>query len=170
MKKILISGPESCGKSTLAYHLSLNFSAPIVKEYAREYLSSKSEYTYDDLLEIAVMQQKMEVEVEKESSEIVFCDTGLDGIKIWSQIKYNMVHPNVEKLWQESNYDLVLLCKPNIPWVYDPLRENPDNRDEIFESFVRLFITSKIPFYIVDERLSLRFEQATHFIKEHFSF
>ncbi|MBO9660994.1 MAG: ATP-binding protein, partial [Chitinophagaceae bacterium] len=54
LKKIVIIGPESTGKSTLAAQLAEHYETDWVPEFAREYLlSNGKEYTYEDLLTIA---------------------------------------------------------------------------------------------------------------------
>ncbi len=66
--KFAITGPESSGKTTLANSLGLFYKCPIVKEFARDYLSSlKRKYTYSDLLQIAKRQKKLELEIEKKT-------------------------------------------------------------------------------------------------------
>ena len=50
MFKIIVTGPESSGKSTLAKVLSKYFKIPSSKEYAREYLKNfHKDYTQEDL-------------------------------------------------------------------------------------------------------------------------
>ena len=41
MLKIIVTGPESSGKTTLCKELSKNFKIPFTKEFAREYLQEK---------------------------------------------------------------------------------------------------------------------------------
>ena len=63
--------------------------------------------------------------------------TDLITIKIWSDYKYNScddwILKQIEK--QKSENRLYLLCKPDISWREDPLRENPTNREELFEIY-----------------------------------
>ena len=54
IKKIVIIGPESTGKSTLCSQLAEYYKTPCVPEYAREYLFTNGrKYTYENLLDIA---------------------------------------------------------------------------------------------------------------------
>ena len=54
MKKIVIIGPESTGKSTLCEKLAAHYETVWVKEYAREFLlKNGTDYTYDNLLDVA---------------------------------------------------------------------------------------------------------------------
>jgi len=57
IKKIVIIGPESTGKSTLCEQLAAHYNTVWVREYAREYLEKNgTDYTFENLYEIAVGQ------------------------------------------------------------------------------------------------------------------
>jgi nicotinamide riboside kinase len=47
--RIAFTGPESCGKSTLAKWVSEQYNLPLSEEFAREYLAQKESYIQDDL-------------------------------------------------------------------------------------------------------------------------
>ena len=129
MLKIIITGPESSGKTTLCKALSKHFNLPFSKEYAREYLEKLNRnYNQDDLLKIAKGQLKSEQNTQ-------LLDTDLITIKIWSEYKYgscdNWILDQIEK--QKTEKRIYLLCKPDIPWQADKQRENPNDRDELFK-------------------------------------
>ena len=76
-QKILFTGPESSGKSTIARWASKQFQGTYVPEYARAYLQDLGRaYELGDLIEIACGQVSGEEQVLKESGRI-FCDTSL---------------------------------------------------------------------------------------------
>ena len=129
--KIIITGPESSGKTTLCKALSKHFKIPFSKEYARQYLKViKKKYTQTDLLIIAKTQLKS----EKESAIL---DTDLITIKIWSNEKYGKCDKWIlEEINKQKNKNRIyLLCKPDLPWQEDPLRENPKDRMRLFEIY-----------------------------------
>ena len=131
MLKIIVTGPESSGKTTLCKALSKHFNLPFSKEYAREYLDALNrDYNQDDLLKIAKGQLQAE-------NGIQLLDTDLITLKIWSEYKYGScdkwILTQIEK--QKSEKRFYLLCKPDIPWKADPLRENPNNREKLFELY-----------------------------------
>ena len=74
---VVITGPESCGKTTLARQLADRWEAPLVNEAARNYLQKKDSYDESDLLEIAKIQVAMEQEKTVISEEKLVCDTDL---------------------------------------------------------------------------------------------
>ena len=165
MIKILITGPESSGKSTLTTQLSAYFKAPMVPEYARLYLKDMPTYQEYDLVQIALGQKKMEDDEVKNNPSILFCDTGMEVIEIWSQEKFGRIDSQITHLAQHANYDLVLLCKPNIEWQPDPLRENPTDRDRLFELYVDYLAVTNFQVSVIDESLNSRVSQAITVIK-----
>ena len=97
--KIVILGPESTGKTTLTKSLANHFQAPYVFEYAREYLEAQESKPYElsDLEAIArgqvnAVQAKME-----NSPPLIFCDTDLITLHIWSLDKFDRTIPFVEQ-------------------------------------------------------------------------
>jgi nicotinamide riboside kinase len=62
LKKIVIIGPESTGKSTLCEGLAAHYHTEWVREYAREYMLAHmgKDYNYDDLTTIARGQLALE--------------------------------------------------------------------------------------------------------------
>ena len=129
--KIIVIGPESSGKTTLCNALSKHFNLPFSKEYAREYLEKlNSNYTQDDLLKIAKGQLQTE-------NGLQLLDTDLITLKIWSEYKYgscdNWILTQIEKQKIENRF--YLICKPDLTWQPDKQRENPNDRDSLFEIY-----------------------------------
>ena len=131
LHKIIITGPESSGKTTLCEQLSNHFNIPFTKEFARSYIDNLDRiYMIGDLLSIAKEQLKSEL-----NSQLL--DTDLITIKIWSEYKYGRcdkwILDQIEK--QKTEKRFYLLCKPDIPWQADKQRENPNDREELFEIY-----------------------------------
>lgn len=169
MFKIAITGPESTGKSTLAEKLAHHYKTDFVPEYSRTYLENfEGKYTENDVVEIAKGQHKLILEEEKKSSEILIADTEIIVCKIW--IEYVFKHSNeiVEEILKQQDFDLYLLCDIDLPWVYDPLRENPniEERKELFEIYRNTLEQMNVPFEIVsgDEE---RFNNAINIIEKY---
>lgn len=134
--KIVITGPESTGKSRLTKALAKHYKMPFVEEYARQYLTEKAgKYQEEDLLKIAEGQIKLEEEVNKESPQLLLCDTGIEVLRVWSEWKYDKCDAKILKYSKERQPDLFILLKPDIPWLPDPLRENPDDREALYEKY-----------------------------------
>lgn len=129
----MLTGPESSGKTTLAKDLAVHWSAPLVTEYAREYLQHRGGlYEEEDLLTIAKAQFEAERLQLTDRPELCICDTDLLVLEIWSEWKYGRCNPWIKQTLKRFPGDLYLLCHPGIPWEHDPLREHPDQRAQLY--------------------------------------
>ena len=131
--KIVITGPESTGKTTLAEGLASHFNVMFVAEFARTYLDQKNGiYSKEDLPLIAKGQVELEDKWVPENPQLLICDTSLEVIRVWSEWKYGTCDPYILDNVQRRIPDLFLLLTPDIAWEPDSLRENPDEREALF--------------------------------------
>lgn len=167
--RIAITGPESTGKSELACNLAKHFNTVWVPEFAREYLEKLGRnYEYNDILEIAKGQLSLEKSWETKAKGMIFCDTELIVLKIWSEFKYNCCHQWILDHIVAHWYDLYLLCDIDLPWESDPLREHPNQRKELFKLYFHELSSRKLPFKVVKGFGKQRFDNALTIIKNHF--
>lgn len=165
MKKIVFTGPECSGKTTLcksvADYLQINW----VAEYARSYLNDLNRpYEEEDLLKIAKGQVQQEKIVAENETTFLLCDTSLLVLKIWSDYKYNRCHPFILESLQKDTTDLYFLCSPDIPWEEDPLREHPQQRQQLFSIYESALIAMKKPYIILEGEKIKRKEEALKLI------
>jgi len=147
MIKIVFTGPESSGKTTLSTEIAKKFNVPLAQEYARDYLKKiNREYNYTDLVKIAKGQLKIEQECAKKTKQLLICDTNLQVIKIWSQIKYNKCDSFILKNQDTEAY--YVLCYPDFPWEYDPLRENKNDRMKLLRHYHKDLIENNYKFML----------------------
>lgn len=167
LKKIVITGPESTGKSALSKALAKYFGCVWIPEYARIFLEEHgTKYDYDLLLTMAQKHKAFQKTFLSEANSLVFLDTDLINYKVWSQVVFGRIHPWIK---QESKLEtdyFYLITAPDIPWKTDPLRENPSNRNEIFELHLAEVEAKKRPFAIVSGIGQSRVENAIRNIKE----
>ncbi|MDA0193663.1 MAG: AAA family ATPase [Bacteroidetes bacterium] len=148
--KIAIVGPESTGKTTLAKALSSVLKAPVVYEYARQYLSAHgSKYLESDLINIAKGQLTLEESALEGHPKILICDTNLLEIEVWGYFKYNRINSLIKKMSSIRSYDVHLLTYPDLTWENDPLREHPDELTELFEVYLQFLEQRKLPYCII---------------------
>lgn len=150
--RIAFAGPESSGKSTLAAWLSAHYALPLALEYARTYLEKAPNYQISDLTKIAEGQLALWPDGN------LVADTELHVIQIWSQEKYQQVDPLILDALQLQKFDHYFLCAPDIPWVADPLRENPTDRDRLFALYQQEMRAYNRPFTILSGDLKTRQE------------
>ena len=167
--KIVLTGPESTGKSTLTRLLAEKYNAPFVDEIARDYLNSLNrKYVYNDLVGIAKMQILAEKNLENKNSPIVFLDTDLIVTKIWFLHCYGKFPSFVDKHLKNNKNVYHLLCYYDLPWEPDPLRENPDIRDVLFEKYRFEIEKYSYPYGIVKGIGINREENALKIIQKYF--
>lgn len=166
----------------------IHYQCGMVSEVAREFLDErKGEYVESDLLEIAISQRDLEVsglgwaeerEVEVHTPPVLkeqarlnrklprlfLCDTDMITIRIWALEKFGRVDPKLEELVRQVHYDHWLLCKPDIPWEPDPLRENPNDRDRLFDVYEDTLKDLGRPYIVIEGSREQRMDKAISFL------
>ncbi len=186
IKRIVIIGPESTGKSTLCQQLAEHYNTQWCPEYAREYLlANGNDYDYMDLLNIAKGQIALEEkyiklvriagknEVRKTTihspilpnlppSSFLFIDTDMYVLKVWCEFVFGNCHQWIIDQIVERKYDLYLLCKTDLPWVQDELREYPDlaSREKLYMIYKDIMINQITPWVDINGNTEERLQKA----------
>ncbi|MBK9150146.1 MAG: ATP-binding protein [Saprospiraceae bacterium] len=168
MKKVVVTGPECSGKTTLAQQLSEALSVPFMEEIARSYLTDREgRYALEDIEQIA----RLHIEAESNysgKSDLLILDTDLITLEIWAEEKFGTVPDIIADAVKSRQYDLYLLCMPEMPWVYDPLRENPSDRDRLMDIYLHKLEVWSRQFVIIsgtpEQRLRLAMEYISHLV------
>jgi nicotinamide riboside kinase len=138
MGKIVFTGPESTGKTTLSEWFSVYSGYKLVPEYARQYLVNTSgHYDQNDVRTMGLLQHWEERMAECNAQNLV-CDTDLLTILIWQEEKYGKYDADLYQWWLASKVDMYFLCTVDIPWEADDLRENPLDRARLFARYQQL--------------------------------
>ncbi len=172
IKKFVIVGPESTGKSTLSQNLAAHFNTEWVKEYAREYLEiNGTDYIFENLYDIAQGQLAGEDAATKklinaEKNVPLIIDTDIYVIKVWSEFVFNKCDNRVLTEITKRKYDGYILCNTDVPWIKDNLREYPDlvTREKLFHYYKEELSEQKIPWIIISGGYKERTLQAINFV------
>ena len=168
LKKIVVTGPESTGKSTLCEQLAAHFKTKWVPEYAREYMIELNRpYTYDDLLVIAKGQLEQEDRIIASlEAPLVFIDTDMYVMKVWCEYVFGKCHSFILDEIVNRKYDVYLLCNTDLPWVADELREYPDleSREFLYHMYKDLMINQPTPWFNISGDYDERLKKAISFI------
>lgn len=166
---IVITGPESTGKTTLTENLAKRFKCDWVPEYARKYIENLGRrYDYGDVENIARHQIQQIRKHQKGREELIFFDTHLLITKFWFEIVFN----KLPKWFLDEYYvlkpDFFLLLTPEVEWIYDAVRENPgEKRNELFEIYKNEIQKLNIPYDIVyGKQFNERTENAIKIIQK----
>jgi NadR type nicotinamide-nucleotide adenylyltransferase len=172
LKKIVIIGPESTGKSTLCKQLAAHYNTIWVEEYARAYLlKNGTGYSFENLLEIAEGQINSEKKAIKNSKFIppmagqnskLFIDTDMYVMKVWCEFVFEKCHHWILNRIVERKYDLYLLCNIDLPWIKDELREYPDliSRQKLYHHYKDIVLNQNVPWVDITGSYKERLEKA----------
>jgi len=95
-KRIVLTGPESTGKSAITAYLAERLRLPHAKEYARTYLERYgSSYNYDLLLELSRHHKLYQEDHIAESAPLGILDTDMINYKIWCEVAFGRCHPEI---------------------------------------------------------------------------
>lgn len=170
IKKIVVIGPESTGKSTLSAALAKELNTVWVPEYARAYLEQLSRpYEQHDLLHIAKGQLQSEDELVTKANQLLICDTDLNVIQVWSNARYGSCNRWVTENIATRVYDLYLLTDIDTIWEDDPLREHPSpaERRYFYNIYRDIVQNSGIPWADISGEPANRLKKALEAIKQH---
>lgn len=165
--RIALIGPESTAKSTLSEQLATYYHTVWVPEYSRDYLKRiDRKYMLEDVLNIAKAQLEREQELLKRAKRFLFADTELIIAKVWCEDVFQTCPPWITENLRTHQYDLYLLTYPDLPWLEDPLRENPHRRDFFFNWYERELNAIHANYVIIKGDGEARLNQAIQAIEK----
>ena len=171
LKKIVLIGPESTGKTTLCEQLSDYYKTRWVKEYAREYLLvNGTKYKFENLLDIAKEQikgeelviQSLSTGIKEPKNSLVFIDTDMYVMKVWCEYVFEKCHHWILNTIVDRKYDLYLLCNIDLPWVKDQLREYPDliSRKKLYHHYKDIMANQQVSWVEISGNNTERLQKA----------
>ncbi len=132
--RIVLTGPESSGKSVLAAWLADRLGLPWAREYARIHLETHGPaYDYGLLLDLSRRHLRYQREQVPDEAPLGILDTDLINYKIWCEVAYGRCPPEILAAMRAETGHRYLLCCPDLPWEYDPLREHRTQRRMLFD-------------------------------------
>lgn len=159
--KVVITGTESTGKTCLGEQLASYYKTILVQDVSRNYLQVHGkEYDRNDVLEIAQQIIVLEGHVSSKNNNIWFTDNDLINIKIWLQFYKWEVPLWLEKAIRQRKPDLFLLMNYDLPWQQDELRQNPDDREILFNRFSDELAKTNAPVTLISGKEVTRFQNA----------
>ena len=158
MRRFVLTGPECSGKTTLSKSLAEHFQGKHLIEPARTILNGVEAYTPKDLLKILRAYVKRDDVNQPDTT--LFLDTDLQNLFMWWQEKYGPAPTKLCQAYKAQSERFFLLCKPDFPWVYDPMRENQMDRDRLFKLYYSDLVNRKLPFVVIEGDAAGRLEMS----------
>lgn len=170
LSRIVITGPESTGKTELARELAAKLGTVWIPEYARYYVENLHRpYTYDDVVQIARYQVAQESEYGlKMGNGVLIFDTWLIITKVWFDLVFGKCPDWVIDHIRSSKIDLFLVCDTDLPWIADPVRENGgEKREQLIQLYCQEITSFGFKFEIVNGIGPPRTENAIKALLKH---
>ena len=189
--KIVLTGPESSGKTQMATALAAVLGVACVPEFARYYLSHLGRpYTQADLKNIgrgqrawedwyaaAGFEQKAPMSARNDlaahlpeafKKRCLVLDTDWTVLHIWENYGYPETRVREwQKGYGEARMgDLYLLCAPDFAWEPDPLREHPEAREELFALYEALLQSRNANYAVLRGTLEGRLQMALEALRQ----
>jgi len=168
--KVVMFGPESTGKTTLSKQLARHYNTVWAPEFARDYLqdvwnNERRTCEQKDIIPIAIGQIKLENDLVKKASKLLFCDTDLLETKVYSVEYYGgYVDPLLDEAAQNNKYDLYFLTYVDVPWEADDLRDRPTYREEMFLAFKKALDDAGKKYIILKGDKKTRLQTAVKYV------
>jgi HTH-type transcriptional regulator, transcriptional repressor of NAD biosynthesis genes len=172
IKKIVVVGTESCGKSTLTKNLAKIYNTSYVSEYGRtvceELGGCDGVIVKEDYQKIAYGHKLEEWQAIEKANKLVFIDTEATVTQFYSNL-YNNEHQNVlDEMAKLQDYDLWLYLEPDVKWVNDGLRVHGEDvvRDQNNQHLKSLLNKHNIDYKILSGNYENRLKGAIKMIEE----
>jgi HTH-type transcriptional repressor of NAD biosynthesis genes len=153
VKKVVVIGPESTGKSTLTAKLAEHFKTSFANEWGRTVCLAKNKLTETDFENIAVAQQTLiDIAIKNSAGGVVFSDTEAYTTYLFGRLYLNK---NLEAIRQRAinqKFDLYVLLAPTVEWIQDGTRtiDSQIAREKFFNDLYYFLVKHKKPFVVVD--------------------
>lgn len=161
VKRVVVHGPESTGKTTLCRRLAEHYRTAWVSEYARGMLDHQGEAPQPaDIPRIARGHQASEDALARQANRVLFLDTDLLLTTIYSELYFGGVPGWIRQAAERGRYDLYLVTDIDVPWVADPQRDLPHRREEVRARCLAELDRGGRPYVLIQGTWEERFEKA----------
>ena len=164
VKKIVILGSESTGKSTLTENLAAYYNTLFVSEAGREVVAKTEECSFDDLIMIAELHGKKISEQIKKAHKLLFIDTDINITKSYASFLFNknlIVSPWIEEI---NKAHLYLFLETDCPFIQDGTRISEEERANLSLSHKKILAENGIKFFLIAGNWEERFHRACEII------
>jgi NadR type nicotinamide-nucleotide adenylyltransferase len=163
--RVVFTGSESTGKSTLAEQLAARYGAECVPEFVRGFAGRKgAPIEYSDHGAIAHGQIALEDEYIARADALVVQDTDLLSTVVYCRHYFGACPAWIQEAARARRPDLYLLCEIDLPWVADGVRDRGHLREEMQQQFRDAALASGTAVAIVTGLGDSRLERATEAI------
>jgi HTH-type transcriptional regulator, transcriptional repressor of NAD biosynthesis genes len=154
VRRVVLIGAESTGKTTLTLALAAHYGAPAVLEYGREHWERKvagltmdaplPSWSSEEFVHIAQEQQRREELAARRADRVLFCDTNAFATGTWHERYYQARDPRVDAIGAADRVHLYLVTAPDVPFVQDGVRDGEHIRHWMHARFMAQLVDDRI--------------------------
>lgn len=178
VRRVVLIGAESTGKTTLAQELAERFKTRWVPEYGREHWEKKvlamsmddpsPSWSHEEFVHIAAEQQARENLLAQSANRVLVCDTNAFATGTWHERYYGYRNPHVDAIGAADKVDLYLVTAPDVPFVQDGFRDGEAIRHWMHNRFIQQLSALGLNWRLIDgsypDRLSRAEEEVQSLI------
>ncbi|MCE2901342.1 MAG: AAA family ATPase [Gemmatimonas sp.] len=171
--RLVITGSECVGKTTLATEVAARYGTLSVPEFARGYAERQGvPLTIHDVEPIArgqvALEQAYLARAREAGHQFIVHDTDVLSTVAYSHHYHGECPPVVEALASARRADRYLLLDIDVPWVPDGVRDRGERRHEVQTLFLETLTRFAAPFTVVrgswDDRLRAAVAEIDRFL------
>jgi NadR type nicotinamide-nucleotide adenylyltransferase len=166
LQRVVVTGSECTGKSTLARQLADRYTTECVPEFVRQFARTMGgRLQFSDHGPIARGQMGLEDEYRTRATTLLIHDTDLLSTVVYCRHYFGRCPEWIEAATVDRRADLYFLCDIDVPWVADGLRDRPERREEMHQLFVDAANEFGMPWYLISGDESARLLRAAELMK-----
>jgi len=175
VKRVVLVGAESTGKTTLAQLLAGHFQTCWAPEYGREHWERKiaglsihdppPEWSDEEFIHIATEQQARENALARVSNRVLICDTNAFATGTWHERYRGSRNENVDSIGRRDRVDLYLLTAPDVDFVQDGFRDGEHIRHWMHNRFQEQLAEGVTPWRLIEGPYPERLATAIHAVE-----
>ncbi len=163
MKRVVLTGSESTGKTTLAQRLAEHYGAEYVPEFVRDYAARlKRPLDFNDHGPIAKGQIAAEDERIARHPTLIVQDTDLLSTVVYCTHYFGHCPPWIAEAAAARKPDLYLMCDMDVPWIPDGVRDRGHLREDMQTLFRDAVTASGVRWLSIGGESAERLARATH--------
>jgi HTH-type transcriptional regulator, transcriptional repressor of NAD biosynthesis genes len=176
VRRVVLVGAESTGKTTLLHALADHYRTTYVLEFGREHWERKVSglsmsdplpgWSREEFVQIATEQQRRENEAARSADRVLFCDTNAFATGTWHERYYGSRDAEVDAIGATDRVDLYLLTAPDVPFVQDGFRDGETIRQWMHDRFLAQLTAAGARFRLIEGPFEGRLAQAVAAVDE----
>lgn len=168
VKKVILLGTESTGKSTLSEKLAAYFYSVWVAEAGRAVVPQTTACQYHDLEEIAMQHAAQIREALPQAQKLLFIDTDIHITQSYAQFLFGRTLSTSADVLVDNQADLYLYLNADCPFYQDGTRLPQEQRRQLDASHRALLTSAGITFIEISGPWHERFLQCVRAVEAQF--